>query len=311
MYIHSHISACNKSRSFKMTTSILNTNSNIAAQKFVEGKLGEIHFVNSAGINMRYLKVGQGEPLVLIHTLRTQLEYFEKIIPDLAKRYTVYALDLPGHGQSEITNQNHVKPLFIHHVSEFINELQLNNVTLVGESIGGAIALGVASQGKVSIKEVFALNPADYVNSNGLDRSSTLGKILFTGIKLPFFGWIIANAEKRDVLQQVLEGGFENNDNLPAHLVDEFSKTGERAGYSKAFRSIFLNWESWTEDQQQYPKINVPVTLVYAEQDWSTKSERITCQKMIKNAKLISIEATGHFSSLDNPEQVLNAILNG
>ncbi len=294
-----------------MTTSILNMSSNVDTQTFVEGKQGEIHFVNSAGINMRYLKVGQGDPLVLIHTLRTQLEYFEKVIPDLAKRYTVYALDLPGHGQSDITNQKHVKPLFIHHVSEFINKLKLENVTLVGESIGGAIALGIAAQDKVSIKQVFAFNAADYVNSNGLDRSSTLGKILFTGIKLPFFGWIISNAEKRDVLQQVLEGGFESNDNLPAHLVDEFSKTGKRKGYSKAFRSIFLNWKSWTEGQKRYHKINVPVTLVYSEHDWSTQSERIACQKMIKNAKLMHIEGTGHFSSLDNPKQVLNAILNG
>jgi len=192
-------------KEFKMTTSTLKINTMIQAPVIAIEKQGEIQFVNSAGIKMRYLKIGKGEPLVLIHTLRTQLEYFEKIIPELAKHYTVYALDLPGHGQSGITNQKHVKPLFIKHVSEFINQLKLEKVTLVGESIGGALALGIAAQNKISIKQVFALNPADYANSNGLDRSSTLGKILFTGIKVPFFGWIISNAEKRDVLQQVLK----------------------------------------------------------------------------------------------------------
>jgi len=297
-------------KEFKMTTSTLKINTMIQAPVIAIEKQGEIQFVNSAGIKMRYLKIGKGEPLVLIHTLRTQLEYFEKIIPELAKHYTVYALDLPGHGQSGITNQKHVKPLFIKHVSEFINQLKLEKVTLVGESIGGALALGIAAQNKISIKQVFALNPADYANSNGLDRSSTLGKILFTGIKVPFFGWIISNAEKRDVLQQVLEGGFKNKSKLPAYLVDEFSKTGDRKGYSKAFRSIFLNWKTWEEDQQQYHKINVPVTLVYSEYDWSTQSERETNLHRIKNSKLIHIQETGHFSSLDNPEQVLSAILN-
>ena len=268
-----------------------------------------IHMVDSAGLRMRYLKIGQGEPLVLIHTLRTQLDYFRKIIPELAQHYTVYALDLPGHGYSEITNQVHDKPLFIHHVSTLIRALKLKNITLVGESVGASISLGIAAQAQLSIQKVIALNPADYVNSNGLDRSSTLGKILFTGIRLPLIGWFISHAEKRDVLKQVFEGGFENNDNLPANLVDEFSKVGGRKGYAKAFRSIFLNWNSWTKDQQKYSNIKAPVTFVYAEHDWSTSSERKNNQAQINGAKLITIKNCGHFSALDKPQEVLKAIL--
>jgi len=35
-----------------------------------------------------------------MHTIRTQLDYFQEVIPELAKLYTVYAVDLPGHGRS-------------------------------------------------------------------------------------------------------------------------------------------------------------------------------------------------------------------
>ena len=43
---------------------------------------------------IRYLKSGKGAPIVLLHTIRTQLDYFEYVIPELAKHFTVYALDI-------------------------------------------------------------------------------------------------------------------------------------------------------------------------------------------------------------------------
>src|SRR5262245_24860718 len=58
-------------------------------------------YVNVLGARLRYVKAGSGPVLVLLHTLRTQLDLFHKVIPDLARHYTVYALDLPGHGYSD------------------------------------------------------------------------------------------------------------------------------------------------------------------------------------------------------------------
>jgi hypothetical protein len=50
------------------------------------------------GNRLRYIKTGKGRNLVLLHTLRTQLDIFEKLVPLLSKSFTVYALDYPGHG---------------------------------------------------------------------------------------------------------------------------------------------------------------------------------------------------------------------
>src|SRR6185503_10322155 len=51
---------------------------------------------------LRYLQGGSGAPLVLLHTVRTQAEHFRHLIPLVQDRYTVYALDLPGMGYSQI-----------------------------------------------------------------------------------------------------------------------------------------------------------------------------------------------------------------
>src|SRR5262249_28336637 len=63
----------------------------------------------SNGFTLRYVSTGTGPPLVLLHTIRTQLDYFRPITPALAARYRVYVVDLPGHGQSSILKTDYTE----------------------------------------------------------------------------------------------------------------------------------------------------------------------------------------------------------
>jgi hypothetical protein len=49
------------------------------------------------GIRLRYIEAGSGPTLLLLHTMRTQLDLFQRVISALAARHRVIALDLPGH----------------------------------------------------------------------------------------------------------------------------------------------------------------------------------------------------------------------
>jgi pimeloyl-ACP methyl ester carboxylesterase len=60
------------------------------------------YFSRSDGSRLRYFTAGSGPALVLMHTIRTQLDYFQRVIPQLWDSFTVYALDLPGMGWSDI-----------------------------------------------------------------------------------------------------------------------------------------------------------------------------------------------------------------
>ena len=59
-----------------------------------------IRYFDFDGNRIRYIRTGSGPNLVLLHTLRTQLDIFEKLVPLVEKSFTVYALDYPGHGFS-------------------------------------------------------------------------------------------------------------------------------------------------------------------------------------------------------------------
>ena len=63
---------------------------------------GTVNYVYLEGGSLRFLDIGQGSPLLLIHTLRTQLDYFPETHPASSRPILNLATDLPGHGYSSI-----------------------------------------------------------------------------------------------------------------------------------------------------------------------------------------------------------------
>jgi pimeloyl-ACP methyl ester carboxylesterase len=73
--------------------------------------------------------------------LRTQLDYFQRLIPKLMSHFTVYAVDLPGLGWSDISpSASYEEPAVRRAVVEFVEKLGLKELTLAGESIGATLA---------------------------------------------------------------------------------------------------------------------------------------------------------------------------
>jgi pimeloyl-ACP methyl ester carboxylesterase len=257
------------------------------------------------GTTIRYVTFGDGPPLVLLHTIRTQLDYFEKLAPELKGRYRVYALDLPGHGRSSVQPDDYTEVYLRKAASEFVTKLDLRDVTLVGESIGGVLALTVAVDQPDRVKRVVSLNPYDYGESFG------------GGIRRSASGWMVGmfnvfgshTFEPRFVTAAVLRGGFHDSTRLPEELLDEFSRTGNRDGYRAVEFSVFRNWTTWGEARQLYSKVKVPVTFIYGSEDWSHPQERVRNREAIPGSVLFTIERAGHFTALERPAEVATLIL--
>jgi pimeloyl-ACP methyl ester carboxylesterase len=99
---------------------------------------GEIgHVVLRGGARVRYLAVGSGPPLILMHTVRTQLDHFKLVIPQISDAFTVYAVDFLGMGWSDIVpGASYEEPALRAAMVSLIEKLDLSNLTLAGESMG-------------------------------------------------------------------------------------------------------------------------------------------------------------------------------
>lgn len=274
------------------------------------GKISELEI--DAGRTIRYLKTGNGDPLILLHTIRTQLDYFTEVIPQLAKHFTVYAIDLPGHGYSSIdTKANYDEPYLRSAVMAFIEKLDLNNVTLVGESIGAVLALTVVSQLPARIKKVISSNTYDYDQryGDGVRRGNFLANFVIGQFAIPYVGAIVAAMENILFLGIILKGGLRNKRWMPGELLSEFDRVGRRKGYRHVERSTFAGWRSWSKARSLYAGVKAPVKLVYGQNDWSTSAERQRTARELGGLTITTIANTGHFAFVDNPQKMTEIVL--
>jgi pimeloyl-ACP methyl ester carboxylesterase len=256
------------------------------------------------GSTICYQRRGNGQPLLLLHTLRTQAEYFDAVAPRLAERYTVYTLDLPGHGRSSLTAANYDEPTLRAGVREFIEANRLTDLTLVGESIGGVLALTIATEIPQRIARIVSVNPYDY------------GERFPGGIRRSRNGWILSlfalfgpyTIETKGALAAVLRGGFHDPTRLSEQFVALLDNSGRRKGARRAEYSLYKSWHSWIDARSLYVRVNRPVDLVYSSDDWSLPQDRKANRMALKPKTFCTIYDMGHFLSLENPLAVITTV---
>ncbi len=100
--------------------------------------------VNVGGLDIHYYCGGQGDPLLVIHGGAGGASAWLKNIRELARKYTVYAPDLPGYGLSQPFEGDYYIPELVDFIEKFSRRLGLKSFHLVGHSLGGGIALSYA-----------------------------------------------------------------------------------------------------------------------------------------------------------------------
>src|SRR3954451_19338274 len=259
---------------------------------------------------LRYLTGGNGAPLVLLHTVRTQAEHFRHLIPLVEQRYTVYALDLPGMGYSQIVpGASYDEPAMRAAVKRLVTELDLRDVTLLGESMGAVLALTTAADLPDRVRRVVAVNAYDY--AGGIARSGLLARLIVTGALAPGVGRMFARVEPKPIVRAVLRGGVVDKTALREDYVDELLEVGRRPGYPTVARAVYANLPSLIAARSRYPEVTAPVHLIYGEHDWSRPSDRRANRQLLPAAQSTEALRAGHFIALERPDvpaKLLNSV---
>ncbi|PTT79624.1 alpha/beta hydrolase [Pelomonas sp. HMWF004] len=265
------------------------------------------HFLDPTGPEprshgrLRYLTGGTGAPLVLLHTVRTQAEHFRHLIPLVQDRYTVYALDLPGMGYSEIVpGASYDEPAMREAVKRLITQLDLHDVTLLGESMGATLALTTAADLRERVRRVVAINAYDY--AGGIARSSLLARFVVAGVLAPVIGPTFAGIEPKPIMRAVLRGGLGDKAALHDDYLDELLKVGRGPGYPGVARAVYGNLPSLIAARSRYPEVSAPVHLIYGETDWSRPSDRQANRQLLRAADFTQVAGAGHFIALERPD---------
>jgi pimeloyl-ACP methyl ester carboxylesterase len=265
------------------------------------------HFLEATGQadhgegSLRYVTGGTGAPLVMVHTVRTQAEHFRHLIPLVRERYTVYALDLPGMGYSQIVpGASYDEAAMCAGVKRLITQLDLRDVTLLGESMGAVLALTTAADLPERVRRVLAVNAYDY--AGGIARSGLLARLIVTGVLAPGVGRMFARVEPKPIVRAVLRGGVVDKTALREDYVDELLEVGRRPGYPTVARAVYANLPSLIGARSRYPEVTPPVHLIYGEHDWSRPSDRKANRQLLPTAESTEVLRAGHFIVLERPD---------
>ena len=178
------------------------------------------------GSYIRYKKSGSGNPLFLLHTIRNRLEYFDLVTPFLTKSFTVYALDLPGFGDSPVNkNMNYDQSYMTKALSDFVVKNNLSKLILAGESIGGVLCATVASVLPKRVERIFVFNPYDYDTffGEGVRRANRFARFIIWSMSLPLIGSLFAALENKLILWFILRGGVFNKKAITLSYVSRLS----------------------------------------------------------------------------------------
>jgi len=134
---------------------------------------------------LAYIEAGSGPPLLLLHGINMGWGQWYPNIRSLAEKNTVYALDMPGAGDSTPLSSDH--PRFaeelIEAVEGFISRQGWVAADVIGHSLGAWVALKVAARGKVPLRRIVAVSPLGF-------SSKTPSKYRLLGFR--FFAKILA-----------------------------------------------------------------------------------------------------------------------
>ena len=239
--------------------------------------------INGLLINF-YKFSGKGDGvLIFLHGWRSNGLVWQNAALKLAKDgFLVYALDLPGFGESALPKNAFTLQDYADIVTQFLKKTGIKKATLIGHSFGGRISIMLSATKPELVEKVVLVDSAGLI----LNRRTALKTI--AKLVKPFF--------KPKFMKTVREKIYEKIG------AEDYVATPE-------LRETFLNLIN--EDLTNYlPKIKQPVLLIWGDKDKDAPIEAAALMHQnIKNSKLVTLENTGHFSFLDKPDQFYKELI--
>ncbi len=244
-------------------------------------------FLTAGGLRVRYVSVGQGKPLLLMHGWGTSLDTFAGLIEDLRRLYRVIAFDFPGHGGSDLPPATWTVDDFVRLTLDVMAGLGVERASMLGHSFGGRVAIKLAAAYPDRVDHLVL------VDSAGVPPRRTVRRILKrTASRL-------ANAAGRHLGPP----GRAVRRRIVARIAStDYVNAGP-------LRDTFLAIVK--EDlRPAMVRIAAPTLLVWGESDADTPpADGREMERLIPNASLLVLKSAGHFAYLDQHGRFRLAVL--
>jgi pimeloyl-ACP methyl ester carboxylesterase len=257
---------------------------------------------------LHVVRQGSGKPAIMLHGYGTTQFTWRNLVPVLAAQRELWLVDLKGHGGSacpldgKYALQDQVELIY-----RLIVENDLRQLTLIGHSMGGGVALLVA------LKLV----------ADGENRLSSL--VLIDGIafpqRLPLFirlaAWpllgpmVLACVPVKLLVRLVLMTAFFDRRKIERQAIDAYAVNLRSHEYRQALIDTAkrLVHEDLKHEIRQYSSITVPTLIIWGQQDRVVPpSVGARLNTVLANSRYLAVENCGHMPQEERPQAILEPI---
>jgi pimeloyl-ACP methyl ester carboxylesterase len=290
----------------------------VQAQRRIDpavAKLGKGFVSNTAKVNgttLHYVRGGTGPAVILIHGWPQDWYEFRKVMPRLAKKFTVISVDLRGVGGSSATPGGYDAANMAEDVYQLSQQLKLDHVYVAGHDIGGAVAYAfvrlhpTAARGVMILEAPLAgIEPWEELKHDptfwhsGFHQTPDLPEKLIAGRQSIYFKHFFTSYTfNKNAITEADAAHYANAYASPAQL---------RAGME--FYRAFPANEKWNAAQRS--ALDVPLVLVGGDKSFAKLLPKMADDLRAHGCKTVTIETIkdcGHYLADDQPESVAELI---
>jgi pimeloyl-ACP methyl ester carboxylesterase len=260
-----------------------------------------LHRIEIDGSSVNYVDIGeQGDsrPMVFVHGLSGQWQNWLENIPRFAQERRVVAMDLPGHGLSEMPREKISIELYGNFVADLCRRLDLAPAVLIGNSMGGFVAAEVAIRAPEVVERLMLLSSAGVSQIDVARRPAmAAGKVaaFLTTANLAQKRWIARRPVSRHWVMSLIcrhPSGIK-----PDAMFEALMKGADKPGFEHALRAT-LEYDF----RERIPQIGAPTIVIWGEKDMIIPvKDADAFVSMIDGARKVVIEDTGHVPMFERP----------
>ena len=259
-----------------------------------------------AGREMSYVDIGSGEPaVVFIHGLGGNWQNWLENIPRVAQHRRVIAMDLPGHGESEMPADKISISGYGMWVDELLERIDVDQAILVGNSMGGFIATEMAISHPRRVCALVIAAAAGISQTNV--RRHPLMTILRSGTAIA--SWVGANSHKVAARPRARHLStafvFRHPSRLPPDLMAEVMRGAGKPAFMKALDAcLSYDFRDRLED------VRCSTLIVWGAEDVIVpKEDADEFNRHIPHAKKVVFDETGHCPQMERPREFNHCLL--
>lgn len=268
----------------------------------------EERYVQALGVRTRYVEAGTGDPVVLIHGLGMSVASWRANISPLSGKRHVLAVDLPGHGYSEMPPERYSLKFGVRFMDAFLDAVGLARVSLVGESMGGLVALNYALEQPERVARLVL------VDSGGLGREVAL---FLRVLSIPLLGEALIDPGlkgTRALLRLLLHRSNWHliTDDLVRDVAAARTRPGNKRALLAALRTGVNVWGQKTDFMlaARLPRLQAPLLTVWGAQDGVIPvSHAHRAHQAAPGSRLRVFDQCGHWPQMEKADQ-FNALIN-